>query len=583
MSDTKRNDHWLEDIIDKILARNTDEIVLSVGKTPSGRIHLGIMRETLICDGLRRKLQSQGKKVKYRIFFDSLDAAKRFPSYIPKEFQKKYVGQPFSLIPNPLTFDPKKDSEQTSVNDDDSYAKAFGGELISTFPEFGIEVEPVWTNNLYKEERMEDMIRIGLKKNDQVKEIVAKFLTASMNDGQRAKYLEQQKTWMGAMVICENCQCTQKKQKDGTISPNRVLSYNEDTDEAQYVCPSCGHEGEVKISSGLVKLNWRLDWPAKWTLFQTTCEPAGKDHCTPGGSYDTGLALCQEIYGYQGPVKVSYEWLRLGDRDMKTSKGIVFTPQKFLEITDAEILKMIIYRTNPNKHISFRVEEMDQYYTEYQRIERVYFGLEDAIDEKEKREIDYIYPLIQVKDVPKSCPMHLPHKFMTVLVQLQPVLGEDGVYKRAVEYMKKENFMNLIPKEDLLKMLKKSSNWIEEVKIVLEEEKDPKKVKQIKNKIEIFSLLPEISDEAKLKITDVQKEALNVFLVLSDEKDIVAYTNEIVKELMMATREKTGISAGKFFKAFYAMFFNASKGPRLGPLMAILEKDWIIRRIKEVL
>ena len=48
------HDHWLMEIIERIENRNHDVITLSTGKTPSGQIHLGIMRELLICDGLRR-------------------------------------------------------------------------------------------------------------------------------------------------------------------------------------------------------------------------------------------------------------------------------------------------------------------------------------------------------------------------------------------------------------------------------------------------------------------------------------------------------------------------------------------------
>ncbi|TFH26171.1 MAG: lysine--tRNA ligase, partial [Promethearchaeota archaeon] len=399
--------HWLEGIVKEIEERNLKEIYLSTGKTPSGHIHLGIMRELLICDGLRRIFSEKGIPVKFRLFIDDLDAAKRFPSYIPETYAKKYIGKPFALIPNPF-----------DQNDNLNYAEVFGKELESTFKELGIHAEIVWTHELYNTEEMKEKIRIGLRKNEQVKQIVAKYLTASMTEEQEDNYLDQQEAWMGEMISCEKCQSTQKKQKDGTISPNRVLEFDPETDECSYLCPNCEYEGKVKIDSGLTKLNWRLDWPAKWTIFQTTCEPAGKDHCTPGGSYDTGLDLCQNIYDYIGPIKVPYEWLRLGDRDMKTSKGIVFTPTKFLEMADAKILRMLIYQTNPNKHISFRIEELEQYYNEFHRIEKIYHELELPSSEQELKEIKYIYPLICPHEVPEKLLYQIPFKMMTILAQL---------------------------------------------------------------------------------------------------------------------------------------------------------------------
>ena len=46
--------HWLKEIVEEIYSRKPSEITLSTGKTPSGHIHLGILREIIICDALRR-------------------------------------------------------------------------------------------------------------------------------------------------------------------------------------------------------------------------------------------------------------------------------------------------------------------------------------------------------------------------------------------------------------------------------------------------------------------------------------------------------------------------------------------------
>lgn len=560
--------HWLEGLSQKISARNLSEIALSTGKTPSGYIHLGIMRELLICDAIKRVFEEKGKKVNFRLFIDSLDAAKRFPGYITENYAIKNIGKPFALIPNPIH------------QDDKNYAQYFGEELESVFPLFGIGAKIVWTHELYKTNEMKDMIRIGLEKNEEVKKIVAKYLTASMSEDQKNSYLEQQKSWMGAMVICEKCQCTQKKQKDGTISPNRVLEYEQKSDSCYYQCPSCGYQGSVNVDSGLVKLNWRLDWPAKWTIFKTTCEPAGKDHCTPGGSYDTGLDLCKNIYGYDGPIKLSYEWLRLGDRDMKTSKGIVFTPKKFLEMADPKILRMLIFQTNPNKHISIRMEELEQYYNEYQRIERIFFDKEET-NENEKNEIAFIYPLIQVDQVSKEFPPQIPLKLVTVLAQLKSVLKEDVIFAKAKEYLTSNGNTSNLSIEDFRISIERASNWIDEMQRIIDTEKDPGKVKKLKQKTEIFTFVPEITENIRKNLDQAQIDALKSFLEHS--KEIEKFTEANVKELMMEIREKLDIKPMKIFQAFYRIFLDAKKGPRLGPLITMLDKSWIENRIKNVI
>ena len=561
--------HWIETISKQIEKRNVDQIILATGKTPSGYIHLGIMRELLICDGLYRIFKNKGKNVKFVLFIDDLDAAKRFPSYIPQNFSKIYLGHPFLSIPNPI------------IEDERSYARYFGDKLISTFSDLGISAEVIWTHDLYETKEMKEMIRIGLRKNDLVKEIVAKYLTSSMTEDQKELYLNQQKNWMGAMVICEKCKCTQKKLKDGTIIPNRVLSFDEKKDECFYHCPKCGFENNIKISSGQIKLNWRLDWPAKWKIYNTSCEPAGKDHCTPGGSYDTGLDLCQKIFGYQGPVKVAYEWVRLGDKDMGTSKGVVFTPDKFLELADPEILRMLIYQTNISKHLSIRIEELEQYYNEYDRYEKIYFELIPAKSEQELREIKLIYPLMQVKDVPEKRLIRLPFKLLTVLAQLKPIFGNKMIIDKAQEYLKNEGIEQKLDIDSFNQRIEKITNWLIFLEKLIENEKNPQEKKKLRNKAIFFSIPENISNEVKTQIDESQKEALKSFL--EQISNISKLTEENIKEIMINIRNDLNIKPMKIFQAFYFVILGKKKGPRLSPLLTMLDKNWIEKRISDSL
>lgn len=561
-------DHWIEGIVRQILERKPVEINLSTGKTPSGHIHLGILRELIICDCLRRIFQKMKYNVNFRIFFDSLDPLKRFPEYIPKEFGKEYLGKPMAFTPNPFEKNQK------------SYAEVFGEELMTTLPEFGIQVTPMWTHKVYEMPEMKQLTRIALKKNEYAKEIITKYLSETIPEDKEDEFDKQYENWTVAVVICDNCHSTIKKQQD-SIVPNRVLAYEENTDEVTYHCPNCGFQGKQKISDHIVKLSWRVDWPAKWSLFNIICEPAGKDHCTPGGSYDTGLELCQKLFGYQGPVKVPYEWLRLGDKDMKTSKGIVFTPSHYLELADPIAIRTLILMTNPNKHISFRVEELPQYYNEFERIERVYYGLEKAINDEEDKEIKYIYPLIILNSVSKKCPKHLPFKLILSLAQLRNFLGDNVIYQKALDYMTKENFPNKIKKSDFLKQIIRAKNWLSELQKLIEEEKDPAKLKILSSKAEFFSILDNLSDSIRKQIDEEQKAAFRNFLEELDK--IGEMTEDNLKDIMMGIQQKMNIKAVKFFQAFYLVFLGTLRGPRLGPFLILLEKDWVIKRIKEAL
>ncbi len=558
--------HWLDEIIEKILKRNESLITLSTGKTPSGFIHLGILREIIICDSIRRTLEEKGLNVRSFLFFDSLDAAKRFPDYIDQKFQNEHLGKPYSYIPCPF-----QDCQC------DSYAQHFGNDLSSTFPDFGINTEIIWTHELYKTRQMQEMIKIALENTEKIKEIIRKYILPTLDDEKAADYIEKQKSWMPVMVICEKCEKIQHREKDGTIRPNRAIEYLSEQQKIKYSCNSCGHNGELSIYSGRLKLNWRVDWPAKWALFKTTCEPAGKDHSVKGGAYDTGFELCQELYNFIGPVTVPYEWVRLGNRDMKTSKGIVFTPKKYLEIADPEIFRALILRTNPLKHMAFRTEELLQYYDFYERMEDLYFSSnkDGKIDEKE---LIFIYPLTQIDKLPKEKSIRIPFKLLIFLSQIQNILSIEKLYEKAKEASNSEKFEESITMEQFKKLIKQTTNWLITVKKVIETEKNDKVKNEILRKINIFTIPEKLNDNILSLLTDTQKDGINLLRnYLSEE--IQLDSDMIQNKIFTIANDDLGLPPRKLFEAIYQVILGKKSGPRLGSFLTLLDKQWLLERL----
>lgn len=542
--------HWLEGIVNNILEKNTPEVTLATGKTPSGHIHLGILREIIICDAIRRKLEEHGEKVNFFLFFDSLDAAKRFPEYIDEDYSKENLGKPFSKMPCPF--------DEINCN---SYAEFFGNELSSTFKEFGIKVNVKWTHELYQGAKMKEKIKIALKNSEEIKEITGK-------------------NWLPALVICENCNRILKTTKVGTeieIVPNRVLSYNLKENSVKYSCPSCGHKTETSIDGGALKLNWRVDWPAKWSLFQTTCEPAGKDHSTPGGSYDTGIEICQKIFNYEGPVKLPYEWMRLGEKDMKTSKGIVFTPRKYLKMADAEILRLFILRTDPNKHISFRIEELYQLYDFYEKMENVYFGLEEANSEEEEKFLKYIYPLCQIEGIPEEKPPRLPLNFLITMAQIQKISKFEEIFEKANKKLKGLNYRQYSFDEFKFR-LKRTENLVSELKNIIENEENQKIKRQIASKYDLFEIPDNITKEIIKDLDDNQKNGLKLIKEYMERNEDLT-EDELQNKTFNIAKEILKIPPKKMFQAIYSVILGQSFGPRLGPFLLMLDKEWLIKRL----
>ncbi|MFX0024879.1 MAG: lysine--tRNA ligase [Candidatus Hermodarchaeota archaeon] len=560
---------WLDETVEKISRRKPQKITLSTGKTPSGHIHIGILRELIICDALRRVFEDKGNDVNFYLFIDDFDAAKRFPDYIEKEFQKEHLGKPFALIPCPF--------KECGC---ESYAAHFGNELISTFPDFGIENNIIWTFKLYQEKRMQDKVKIALDNTDLIKNILKKYILPTLDNKRKQEFIAMQKTWMPVMVLCENCSKLQKRSIDGSIIPNRVLSYFKEKEEVTYECPACNHKGKVSIYSGRLKLNWRIDWPAKWTIFNTTCEPAGKDHSVKGGAYDTGLEICKKIFDYEGPITLPYEWLRLGEQDMKTSKGIVFTPKRYLKLADPEIYRMLILRTNPMKHISLRIEEIPQYHDYYDNMEDIYYKDKEAESKQELEFFLYLYPLTKINGVPETKPIKIPFKFLIFLAQIQNLLSIEKLYEKAIQVIDcKEQDLTF---EEFKFILKRTDNWLMEVKKIIENIKDVKRKNYILNKIDIFTI-PEKLDKSVIdKLDKAQIKGISLFSEFIMH-NITLEPDIIQNKVFTIAKEELEIPPKKLFEALYIIILGKKSGPRLGPFITMLDEGWLLKRLSQVL
>jgi len=562
--------HWLEETVQEISKRNLTEITLSTGKTPSGHIHIGILREIIICDAIRRIFEKKGVNVSFYLFIDDFDAAKRFPYYIDEDYQKNNLGKPFTLIPCPF--------EDCGC---ESYAYHFGNELISTFKHFGIKNEIIWTYELYQKREMQEKIKITLDNTEKIKEILKKYILPTLDDDRKKQFNDMQKTWIPVMAICEKCNKIQDRAKDGSIHPNRAIEYLEKEQAVMYECPACGYRGKTSIYSGKLKLNWRVDWPAKWAIFKATCEPAGKDHSVKGGAYDTGIEICQEIYDYEGPIKLPYEWLRLGDQDMGTSKGIVFTPEKYLELADPEIYRMLILRTNPMKHISFRIEEIPQYHDYYEKMEKIFYGVEEPQSKEEYDFYKYLYPLTKVNYTPEIKPIRIPLKLLTFLSQMQNILSLDKLYDKVISSLRINKTENTISPEDFKVLLKRTENWINEVKNELNRITDHKIIRSILNKIDIFAIPETVAMDLINNLSDKQLKGLIMFKnFLLEDTNIDA--DSIQNKIFTIAKEELEIPPRKMFEAFYLLLLGNKSGPRLGPFILMLDKEWLLKRLNQL-
>ena len=191
----------------------------------------------------------------------------------------------------------------------------------------------------------------------------------------------------------------------------------------KYRCTSCGHVEKADLrTSKEIKLGWRVDWPMRWQYEHTVFEPAGKDHHSQGGSFDTARLVADEVYHWPAPVSFRYDFIGIkgGAGKMSSSSGNVTTLSDVLSVYPPEIVRYLFAGTRPDTEftISFDLDVIKTY-EDYDKTERIVWGVDKAKNEnifaKEKR----IYELSQVDKMPEEMPYQVTGGFRHLCNLLQ--------------------------------------------------------------------------------------------------------------------------------------------------------------------
>ena len=271
----KEKRHWADLTAEKVIREHGDkkEYCCASGITPSGTIHIGNFREIISTDLIVKGLEKKGKKVRFIYSWDDFDRFRKVPKNVPKSFEK-YIGMALSEVP-----DPNKKGK--------SYALGFEKELEESLKDLGMDIEFIRQSEMYKKCVYAKEIKKALNEKNKAFEILNKYRKEPLS-----------KDWIPLGVYCQNCN------KDST----NILDYDGDF-KVKYEC-KCGFSNEIDFrKDGIVKLNWRLDWPMRQDYEKVDFEPAGKDHYASGGSRPTTNQIIEEIWKRKKVTDLIYEWI----------------------------------------------------------------------------------------------------------------------------------------------------------------------------------------------------------------------------------------------------------------------------------
>ncbi len=539
-------DHWIKKVVEDLKERSEKPLVLSTGKTPSGPIHIGICRELIYCSAFQQLLAKDGYESRFIFFIDDFDPIKSFPPNIPKEFAKhrEYLGRPMSDVPCPY-------------GDCENWAEHFARELLDSIVEFDVHPETIRTHEFYETKKAKNAIRTALREIKNLREILGGVIGPTLSRDRRLKFEKQLETWTPCTIVCGSC---------GMLKGVNVESFDLEKDIVRYTCTGCGDSREVPISKGRIKLKWRIDWPAKWAALKVDCEPAGKDHCVKGGAYDTGEIICKEIYRRHPPYKVAFEWLTLGKRAMKTHKGISFTPSEWLKIADPEVLRHIILREEPARHISFTPERIAFLVDEFDHLEAVFFKREETRTNEDGDTLRFLYPLCRPSIEPGVVPKRLPYRLAVVLTQLTPLLGKRGVAERLNSIVSSIYGVDTLSSEEeqtILQRLSRAGYWVE----------------NYAPDTDRFKITEGIPDTVKSQIGEREREALSGLRTIMASGEWGE--QELQNQIFSLGKEIYGSETKKIFETVYTVLLGQPFGPRLASLLLSLDRDWLLNRLEK--
>jgi lysyl-tRNA synthetase class 1 len=297
-------------------------------------------------------------------------------------------------------------------------------------------------------------------------------------------------------------------------------------------------------------------------------EPAGKDHHSQGGSFDTARHVCKDVYNRDAPVTFRYDFIGIkgSPGKMSSSKGKVIDLEVLLRVYTPEIARYLFAGTRPNTEftISFDLDVI-KIYEDYDRLERIAWKQEPARDEGTCQKMKRIYELSQVETTaegktgfPAVMPHQVPFRHLCNLIQIA-----DGDVEKALAALQSGE-PDLKPEQipGLRARAIRAKYWAEECA--------PEEFR--------FRLRPA---GEKADLTDKETAAL---ALLRDRviAGIATYQDDkSCAEAIYKVAEDAGLEGKELFRAGYQALIGKDQGPRLANFLRSISRERLLSILAE--
>ncbi|WP_336343630.1 lysine--tRNA ligase [Halalkalicoccus ordinarius] len=526
---------WADEIADEIEGRNPDEpIIVKGGISPSGVPHLGNVNEILRGYFVAEVLRQRGHEVRQVFTADDRDRLRGLPrkladldgeivdlGEVDAGALGRNLGRPYTDVPDPFGCC-------------ESYGAHFSELIRRSAEAIDVPLEIASNTRMYEEGEFEDATRRLLANREHAREVLSAY-----QGGVDEEYVP-------FLARCESCghltdRVTAVDLEAGTVEYECV-----DVEAGEQIIEGCGHEGTATLREG--KLPWRFEWVAQWEILGVDFEPFGKDHAE--GSWPSGVDIARNVFEFEPPVPMVYEWFTLNGEPFSSSAGNVMLVSEVLELIEPEVLRYF-FAKDPSRARDFDVERIDLLVDEFDRLERIYFGEEEA-SERERARAERVYPFC-VEEV-REDRIRLPYTFAAVLGMTDdPDLREE--IARREGHISAETPEWAI--EEALSRVERARTWARQTGNEYDYELQRTELPAVDLDPAVERALSELAD------------------FVEDHDDPEAIQGEIYE-----TAKRHDVPVGEFFATGYRLFFDQEQGPKLGPFLAKLDREFVLARLR---
>nr|WP_252701370.1 lysine--tRNA ligase [Natronosalvus vescus] len=526
---------WADEVADRIEARDPEEpIVIKGGISPSGVPHLGNMNEIMRGYYVADVLRERGHEVRQVFTSDDRDPLRKLPRTlcdlegnlvdlgdVNAGALGRNLGAPYTDIPDPFGCC-------------DSYGDHFSTIIQDSADALEVPIDLVSTTDLYESGDLDPVTEFVLEHRERAAAVLSNY-----QDKVDADYVPFN-------PICEECGKVTETVTGVDLEAGTVDYACTDMKAGDQTIGGCGHEGTATFREG--KMPWRFEWPGQWQVLGVDFEPFGKDHAE--GSWPSGEDIARNVLDIEPPVPMVYEWFTLDGEPFSSSQGNVILVSEVLELLEPDVLRYF-FAKDPSKARDFSVERLDLLVDEFDRFEATYFGEVDA-GEDEQAFADRVYPL--VVDDPSADRIRLPYTFAAVLGMTDdPELREE--IARREGHIPEDAPEEAV--ENALSRVEQARNW----------------ARRTENEFDYELKRTTIPDHEFDEATENALDDLAAFVA-------EGHDGEAIQGEIYESAKRHDLEIGDFFGAGYRLFFDEEQGPKLGPFLAKVDRNFVVDRLR---